>query len=406
MFTIKFLFWACLAIVVYTYVGYAALLWLAVRLKRLLNPNASSLATDFEPFVTMIIAAWNEEAFIKQKIENTLALDYPAEKLQLVVVSDGSTDRTPEIARSFSQVTVLHQPARNGKTAAMNRAVEVAAGEVVVFSDANALLNSAALRNITRHFANPHVGCVAGEKRIVQQAAMEAAEAGEGLYWRYESALKKLDSELATTVGAAGELFALRTALYRPMPANTILDDFMLSLTTVLEGYKIAYEPNAYAMEHASANTSEEMKRKIRISAGGLQSIVRLAPLANPFRFGVVSWQYLSHRVFRWTAAPLALGLLLPLGAWLAFTQGGFYALAGLAQLAFYFAAVAGYLLERKQLRFKALFVPWYFTMMNAAVWLGLARFVRGKQSVRWERAARGGSNWEKSPKTGESAVV
>jgi len=239
-----------------------------------------------------------------------------------------------------------------------------------------------------RNFANEKVGVVSGEKRILNRAADEATGAGEGFYWKYESALKKWDAELYSVMGAAGELFAIRKNLYESIPKDSLIEDFYLSFKILEKGYVIAYEPDAYALEEPSASISEELKRKIRIAAGGIQSIVRLSELLNPFRYGIVTFQYISHRVLRWTLAPLALPLVFLLNIFL-ISEGKLYtALFGL-QVLFYVTALIGYLLEKRHIRLKVLFLPYYFCMMNYAVYLGFKRYIKGSQSVIWEKSAR-----------------
>jgi cellulose synthase/poly-beta-1,6-N-acetylglucosamine synthase-like glycosyltransferase len=256
------------------------------------------------------------------------------------------------------------------------------------------LLGRESIRRIVRLFSDPKVGCVSGEKRILDKEADRAAGAGEGLYWKYESALKRLDSELYSVVGAAGELFAIRTELYQEVEKDTLLDDFIISLRVAQKGYTIQYDPEAYAMETASANVKEELKRKIRISAGGLQSIVRLKSLLNFFKYGTLSFQYISHRVLRWTLAPLFLLMLIPIGLTAAVHEGifdfGFYSTLFWLQVLFYMAALLGWYYENRMMRVKVLFVPYYFLMMNLSVYLGFKRFIKGQQSVNWARAQRG----------------
>ena len=189
----------------------------------------------------------------------------------------------------------------------MNRGIKFVTTPIVIFTDANTSINSQSIREMVRYFNNPKVGCVAGEKRINMHTKDEAAVGGEGMYWKYESFLKKLDSQLHSAVGAAGELFAIRTSLYEQMPNDTLLDDFILSLKIAMKKYIIAYCNKAYAMENGSANMKEEEKRKVRIAAGGIQAIYRLRKLLNPFRYGILSFQYVSHRVLRWSITPIAL---------------------------------------------------------------------------------------------------
>ena len=243
--------------------------------------------------------------------------------------------------------------------------------------------------NICRHYHDPKVGAVSGEKRV-SIADVADATAGEGFYWKYESKLKKWDSELYSVVGAAGELFSVRTKLYEPVPPDTILDDFMISLRIAEKGYRIIYEAAAYATENGSENIQEELKRKIRIAAGGIQSIVRLKSLLNPFRNFVLCFQYVSHRVLRWTINPFMMVLAFVLNGIVAFQQPGVvYRVLFAMQVFFYTLALMGWLLEKRQLRIKALFIPYYFCMMNYAVAAGIRRYLLGKQSVTWEKARR-----------------
>ena len=374
-------------VVFYAYLGYGLLLFLLVKLKRAFKKNRLEYI-DFEPDVTLLVAAYNEEDFIRHKIENSLSLDYPNHKLKLLFVTDGSSDRTPEIVKEYPQIQLLHQPERGGKIAAVERTMPQVRTEIVVFTDANTLLNKEAIRKIVRHYADPKVGVVSGEKRIKNRDTDEAAGAGEGLYWKYESRLKKWDYELYSVVGAAGELFSIRTELYKPIPRDSLIEDFYMTLQIAKRGYKIAYEPEAYALEDPSASVGEELKRKIRIAAGGIQSVVRMKELLNPFRYGLLSFQYISHRVLRWTIAPIALPLIFITNLLLMPMNGFFYWLFWL-QCAFYIISLVGYWLESKNLRFKLLFVPYYFCMMNYAVYRGFFRYMRGSQSVLWEKARR-----------------
>jgi biofilm PGA synthesis N-glycosyltransferase PgaC len=266
------LFWISIFIIFYTFIGYGILLYLFVRIKRLLNPRSAAAKTDFTPAVSLLIAAYNEESIIEEKIADCLALDYPAHLLQVVVVTDGSSDRTPDLVRASPSVTLLHRPERQGKMAAIKRALPYVQGEIIVFTDANTFLNKTAIRELVKHYTNPQVGAVAGEKRIRVDASADASAAGEGFYWKYESALKSWDYELYSNVGAAGELFSIRKDLYEPVEADTIIDDHMIAMRIAEKGFIIAYEPAAYAEEAASANVKEELKRKIRIAAGGIQS--------------------------------------------------------------------------------------------------------------------------------------
>jgi len=392
---IQIIFWSILFIVFYAYIGYGILLFLIIKIRRILgHPKSKEERTQYEPEVTLFIAAYNEKDFVAEKIRNSRQLEYPADKLHMVWVTDGSNDGTPELLFNYEGIEVHHLPQRSGKIGAMNRGMKFVKTPIVVFCDANTMLGRESVRRIVNLFSDPKVGCVSGEKRILGKNKDAAAGAGEGLYWKYESALKKWDAELYSVVGAAGELFAIRTDLYEEVEKDTLLDDFIISLKVAQKGYTIQYDPEAYAIETASANVKEELKRKIRISAGGIQSVIRLKSLLNIFKYGTLSFQYISHRVLRWTLAPLSLLFLIPSGLALAIDEGilklGFYSILFFLQVLFYVTALLGWYLENNSIRVKLLFVPYYFFIMNLSVFLGFKRYLKGSQSVNWERAKRG----------------
>ena len=261
------IFWICLAIVFYTYIGYGIVLYIMVKIKEIFNKKEDykTLTEEHLPEATLLIAAYNEETVVKEKMANCLALNYPKEKLKIIWITDGSNDHTNELLSEYTQVEVLYEPERKGKTAALNRAIDYVKSPIVIFTDANTMINADAIREIAHLFTNPQVGCVAGEKRIAVKEKDNAAGGGEGLYWKYESTLKQLDGRLYSAMGAAGELFAVRTELFEKMENDTLLDDFILSMRIVAKGYKIAYCKEAYAIEGSSANIQEKQKRKIRI---------------------------------------------------------------------------------------------------------------------------------------------
>jgi cellulose synthase/poly-beta-1,6-N-acetylglucosamine synthase-like glycosyltransferase len=362
-----------------------------IKLKRLFSRNKRLPAqTDFEPEVSLVISAYNEADFIEKKIQNSLDLDYPSEKLKLLFITDGSNDQTPDIIRKYGQIQLLHQPERRGKVAAMNRAMQFVRTPYVIFSDANTLLNKACVREIVKHYADPKVGGVAGEKKILSREKDKAAGAGEGLYWKYESFLKKLDSEFYSVVGAAGELFSVKTALFHIASENTIIEDFVQSLQICKDGFVIRYEPMAYAIETASASMREEQKRKIRISAGAFQAMVILKDLFNLFKYPVLSFQFISHRILRWTLCPVCLFILFISNGVIVYLEAGwFYLVIFLCQLIFYVLAWIGWVFASRNLRIKVFYVPYYFMFMNLSVILGFYRFLRKRQTALWEKAAR-----------------
>ncbi len=382
-------FWILIGLVVYTYVGYGILLRFLLALKRLFKPRKYNFDASFEPHVTLAIPAYNEEDFILKKAKNCLQLDYPRDKLRILFITDGSSDNTVKLLEQVEGVEVIHEDRRAGKSAAENRVMQFVDSPVVVFCDANTLLNREAIRELVKYYIDPKVGGVSGEKRILQSDAEGATGAGEGLYWKYESTLKKWDAELYSIVGAAGELVSFRSTLVMTLEEDTILDDFMQSLRICEKGYRMEYEPNAYAMETSSENVEEELKRKIRIAAGGWQSMYRLAHLLNPFKNFILWFQYVSHRVLRWSVSALALPVIFILNIILAYQfPEPYQAIFGL-QLMFYFLATVGWLLENKKIRVKILFVPYYFLMMNYAVFAGFFRFVKKSQNAAWERSKR-----------------
>lgn len=384
------IFWVCFFLIFYTYLGYGIFLMVLLKAKNLFKSSENSPSPEeFNPSVTLLVAAYNEEQDIEQKILNSLSLNYPKDKISFLFVTDGSNDKTAEIVAKFPEVLHLHQPRREGKIAAVARAMPYVNSELTVFTDANTMLNPEAVRNLVQHYQNPETGAVAGEKRIISPGNDAAAGAGEGFYWKYESALKKWDSELYSVVGAAGELFSIRTSLFEHVPPDTLIEDFYMTLRIAQRGYRVIYEPEAYATEVPSASSGEELKRKVRIAAGGIQAIVRLRSLLNPFRYGVLSFQYISHRVLRWTLTPLALPVLLISNIFLALQGLRFYQVILAGQLFFYLLAFVGYRLASRKIKLKAFFIPWYFTMMNYAVYAGFIRYLRGRQSVLWERAQR-----------------
>ncbi len=382
--------WVCLFLVFYTFFGYGILLLALVKLRRLIKGQRPLADNDGNwPTVTLVVSAYNEENCIAEKIENSLSLSYPADKLKYLFVTDGSTDSTPDIVSRYPQVTLMHRPERKGKIAAIDRAMHEVDAEIVIFTDANTMLNKDALTNICRHYYDAKVGAVSGEKRVHIEKVSDAT-AGEGFYWKYESKLKTWDSELYSVVGAAGELFSVRRSLFVPVPPDTILDDFMISLLIAQKGYRIIYEPAAYATETGSENIQEELKRKIRIAAGGIQSIIRLKGLLNPFGNFVLCFQYISHRVLRWTITPFLMILAFVLNGLIAFRYpGNFYKALFALQTLFYVASLLGWLLEKRQVKIKALFIPYYFCMMNYAVMAGIKRYFMKQQSVTWEKSKR-----------------
>ena len=389
----KIVFWIALFIVFYTYIGYGILLYIIIRLKRLFvgSPHEAVLPADEElPTMTLMICAYNEEDIVKEKMANTLALDYPKDKFRIMWVTDGSNDHTNELLAAYPEVDIVFSPERRGKTAALKHGLRELKTRYVAFTDANTMINTGALREIARLFSDPTVGCVSGEKRVAARKAGEMASEGEGLYWRYESTLKRWDSELYSAMGAAGELYAIDPQLCREVPDEALLDDFMLSMYVVQAGKRIAYTSDAYAREYGSANIYEESKRKRRIAAGGLQSIWWLRSMLNPLRQPLVTFQYVSHRVLRWSITPVAMVLLLIVNiALVAMGAGTFYTVMLILQTLFYLMALAGWLTNRFGYKNKLLYTAYYFVFMNFNVFRGMAYLKSHGKSGAWEKAKR-----------------
>ena len=389
----KIVFWIALFIVFYTYIGYGILLYIIIRLKRLFvgRSHEAVLPADEElPTMTLMICAYNEEDIVKEKMANTLALDYPKDKFRIMWVTDGSNDHTNELLAAYPEVDIVFSPERRGKTAALKHGLRELKTRYVAFTDANTMINTGALREIARLFSDPTVGCVSGEKRVAARKAGEMASEGEGLYWRYESTLKRWDSELYSAMGAAGELYAIDPQLCREVPDEALLDDFMLSMYVVQAGKRIAYTSDAYAREYGSANIYEESKRKRRIAAGGLQSIWWLRSMLNPLRQPLVTFQYVSHRVLRWSITPVAMVLLLIVNiALVAMGAGTFYTVMLILQTLFYLMALAGWLTNRFGYKNKLLYTAYYFVFMNFNVFRGMAYLRSHGKSGAWEKAKR-----------------
>ncbi len=390
---VKIIFWILIAVVLYTYIGYALLLLLLNLIKKLfIWKKKSSLIPDELPEVTMLIAAYNEKKIINAKMENTLNIDYPRQKLKILWITDGSDDGSSELLKQYPEAIVLHEQERKGKTAALNRAMKHVDTPFVVFSDANTMLDKSAVKKMIMSFDDPAIGCVAGEKRIASENSLTAAGVGEGAYWQYESWIKRLESKLYSALAAAGELYAIRTALFREAEPDSIIDDFVISMKIVLAGYRIRYVPEAFALESPSMNIREELKRKIRIASGGIQTLVRFPSIMNIFRNGFLSIEFISHKVLRWLVVPFAIPLILILNLiiWLSYSEPTLlYASLLVLQIIIYLFVFIGFLTESRSLRVRIFFLPYYLIIMNYAQIAGIVRFLRKKHTVVWEKARR-----------------
>jgi cellulose synthase/poly-beta-1,6-N-acetylglucosamine synthase-like glycosyltransferase len=383
------LFWIILSIIIYTYFGYVLLLSilnLFVRHKNPLLPKEDEL-----PEVSFIVAAYNEKDIIEKKVENSFQLNYPKNKIKYYWITDGSTDGSEQFLAGFKNIIVLHQSKRQGKMAAINRAMEVVSSPITVFSDANTILDSDSVLNLVVSLNDKNTGCVAGEKTILKEKKDNAAGAGEGLYWNYESLIKRLESNIDSTIGAAGELFAIKTDLFEAPDKDTVVDDLVISFNIAEKGYKVKYQSKAIACEEASISVAEEKKRKIRIAAGSFKVLFGSPQFLNIFRYRWLSFTYISHKVLRWLLVPWGIFLLLPINAFIYFQDPNnhLYQILLVLQLCFYFLVILGALLQKSRIRLKALFMPYYLVVMNFTIIQGFFRFLKGSQSAAWEKAKR-----------------
>ncbi len=379
------IFWGSFCLLAHHYLIYPAVVLFLVRLKTKKLPSDLPSARRL-PFVSLIVAAYNEEKVIAQKLANSIALDYPAELFEVIVVSDGSNDNTASIVEQFSAkgVVSMHTPERLGKTAALNRGVAASRGEIVVFSDANNDFNPGAIRALIKNFVDPSVGGVCGMKRIREARDRESSE-GDSLYWRYESAIKLAESRLGTITNGDGEIFAVRRELYEPMDTAVINDDAELTLIIVKKGFRVLYEPGAESLEFASIEIGDDFNVKVRMVAGGFQTLIRHAAFLLPPR-NWFTFAFFSHKVLRWTS-PVWLLVLLVTSALLIDSPLYFFLL--IAQLAFYALAFLGWAMRKKIHLPTFVYVPFYFSTMNVAALFGLIRHLRQTQNVNWQKAKR-----------------
>jgi poly-beta-1,6-N-acetyl-D-glucosamine synthase len=374
----RIVFWVCVLVVAYSYFGYPILIRVLARLR----PRPVRKAS-IEPSVAFIIAAFNEEKVIAEKLENTLALLWPRDKLDIIVIADGSTDATVRIAESYRDrgVRVLYRPARQGKTQALNRATAETNSEILFFSDANTSYRPHAIRLMVRNFADPEVGGVSGRKIVLADNNREASK-GETAYWDYESRLKQAESAVGSIVTADGEIFALRRCLFQPIPRPIVHDDMYLTMQLVAAGYRVVYEPEATSAEFASHTLKDEFHLKVRYASAGFQIVSCFKKLLlNPGCW--FAWQFFSHKLTRWLIPVFILGVFVSS----AILNDLFYRTAFWAQILFYLLAVIGSALPRT--RTGLIYFPWYFSVMNTAALYGCARYLTIGQSPHWRKAQR-----------------
>ncbi len=373
-------FWLTLAALVYVYAGFPLLVVTVGRLRR-----QEVKKKPITPAMSLIIAAYNEEKSIGARLENALALDYPTKALEMIVVSDGSTDQTAAIVEGYADrgVRLLRLP-RSGKIPALNAGVTHATGEVLVFSDANSMYHRQALRKLARNFADPEVGGVAGNTAYTIPEESESSSRGEDLYWNYDTWLKELESQSGSVVSAHGGMYAIRRELYQPIPDPAVTDDFAISTAVIEQGKRLVFESEALSYEAAVPEAGREFRRRTRLMTRGLRGLLLRKRLLNPFRYGFYSLVLFSHKVLR-RLLPVALLILLASSAALS-RSGTLYLVATAGQVAFYSVAGIGYLLRRTRFgQQKYLYIPFFYCMANAAALVAVAKLIRGERIAQWQ---------------------
>lgn len=387
---LHFLFWLTIGIVLYTYCIYLLVLWILCVKRKKNNSPANNISQL--PEVTIVIAAHNEGKYILAKYQNTLALNYPSGKLFQLWVDDGSTDSTHEMLSNLNGITFISNPERLGKAQSINNAMKLVKTPFTVFTDANTFLSQNSIIDLIKHLENPEVGCVAGQKKILWSHSDALASKGEGLYWRFESFVKMAESCSGSTLSGTGELYAIRTNLFSPIPINTILDDFEISASIIKQGYKVKYDNGAVASETGSLTVEDEKKRKVRIAAGCFQALGRHAYLLNPFKNTEVAFKFFSHKLLRWVLVPPAIvgAPFLNAAILLLYPDSSIIYLASMLTITFFYLLVAiGYLFRNRSNVHPMVTFPYYGFMMNITMLKGLIIFLTGKQTHIWEKANR-----------------
>ena len=391
---VEIIFWVAVGLLVYTYFGYPLVLLVVTTVVQLFRDvrflfrrgsrRIEPMTDEGLPSVSIVIPAHNEEAAIAAKLESCLAFDYPRDKLEIIVGSDGSDDRTNEIAESFADrgVVLAAYEERRGKPSVLNDTIERAAGDIIILSDATTMIEKTAVRKIVRHFRDPKVGAVNGELRFVSPGKEYK---GEGLYWRYEVMVKFMENRLGVVLGSSGALCAVRREVYRPIPPDCICDDFVITLNVAIDGHRAVYDPEAQSIEETAPSVEMESSRRARIGAGNFQALCLTARLLNPLR-GCVAFSYVSHKLFKWITW---LFMLVAFAANIPLVDRRVYLILFIAQLGFYGLALLGAVRLRIPVLSKCASIVHYFIAMHFALFRGFLRFVLGSQEVAWQREHR-----------------
>jgi cellulose synthase/poly-beta-1,6-N-acetylglucosamine synthase-like glycosyltransferase len=378
VFAAQIIFWASVGLIFYVYLGYPLLVYMVSRL----FPKSVKRAA-IEPSVSIIITAYNEERDIREKLENTLLIDYPSEKLEIMVASDCSSDGTDTIVREFANknVKLLRQPERHGKTAAQNMAVENASGEIILFSDATSMYEPNVLREMLPSFADETIGCVAGKLVYVDHSSSTVGQAAKS-YWSYETLLKVSESKACSLIGVSGCIYAVRRSAYQPMYPEAC-SDFLIATVVYKQGMRTVYEPNAVCTEETNQHSKKEMRMRVRVISQTFTDLWRNREMLNPFRSGFFAVELISHKLLRYSV-PLFLITVFVSSGFLSFASLFFFAVFA-AQVAFYLMAFAAWMLERKGIKAGILSIPLYFMLTNVASIAGFFQFLRGERYASWE---------------------
>ncbi len=373
----QIVFWTCAAILFYVYVGYPALLALIGAFVHREKP-----APDYEPTLSVLIAAYNEQANIGRKIEQTLALDYPADKIEILVLSDGSSDRTDEIVRNYPdpRVRLVRIPERHGKTHAQNEGVRAAKGEVLIFSDATTVYHPMALRYLASNYRDPKVGAASGRYQYFDAEGKSPTGLGTVAFWNYENLIKTMQSRIKTISGCCGCIYSVRRKAYTDLP-DDIISDLVQPLWVIQKGYRVAFEDRALAYEETTKGTKEEFRMRVRVVTRGMNGILSVSDLLMPWKYGWVSIQLLSHKVLRWLVSVFLILLFLSSAA---LYQHPFFRALFLLQMVFYLAAMLSIVFPLHH-RWKLLGIPLYFCTLNAAALCSMVELARGRKYVTWQ---------------------
>ncbi|MFC1658437.1 glycosyltransferase family 2 protein [Candidatus Omnitrophota bacterium] len=372
------LFWLMFIMVIYTYFGYPLLnLVISLFINNRVNKK------EIEPSVTFLITAYNEERHIREKLENTLGLDYPRDKLEIIVASDASSDQTDQIVREFvkSGVKLFRVEGRVGKTEVQNQAVNTARGEIVIFSDATTKYEKSAIRKIVRNYADPAVGAVSGRYKYFDPNHTQIGT-GTIAFWDYENFIKIKQTQIKTITGCCGCIYSVRKNLYQPLPQD-IISDLVEPLKILEQGYRIVFEPEALAYELTSQDSNEEFRMRVRVISRGMRGLLYMKQLFNPFRYGFVSFQLISHKVLRWIL-PLFAITLYAANIYL-INKNNFYFFTFWLQSVFYILALIGLILDAIGKKSKILSFPLYFCVVNIASLVALIRTIVKKKDIAWQ---------------------